>query len=391
MPFARPGAPRRRPRRTFTQDRTVLGAVLDCVDAAVVACDVAGRVTHANRRARELMGDEDPLGLQPSEWVARLRPRNHDGVLLSADELPLVRAVRGETVTDMDVHVRSQRGERVLSTSANPLEDQRGRRLGAVVVFADVTEQRQREAQTRAELRDVALVSEMDDALNSGQVSLYAQPIVDLDSRATVLEELLLRVHGADGAVKGPLPFLAAAERYGTITSLDMWVLGRAVHNAAASRPVAINVSAMTIGRSYFLETVEYLLERDSLDPALLTFEITESAVVSDIVQAARFAERLHDIGCNFALDDFGTGYAALTYLKNLPIQYLKIDRDFVRDLPDNQRSKAVVAGIVSLASGFGQRTIAEGVENEPTLEALRQLGVHMAQGFHLGGPAPVE
>ena len=336
------------------------------------------------------MADEGPAGMEPKVWVERLHPRTKDGAPLSVDELPIVRAVRGETVTDLDVHIDSQRGEMILSTSANPVEDKRGRRLGAVVVFADVTEQRLREAQTRAELRDVGLVAEIDDALNSGQVSLYAQPIVDVESRATVLEELLLRVHGDDGTVKGPCPFLAAAERYDTITSLDMWVLERAVRTAVGARPVAINVSARTIGKSFFLETVEYLLERDSLDPAVLTFEITESAVVSDIVRAARFAERLHDIGCNFALDDFGTGYAALTYLKNLPIQYLKIDREFVRDVPDNDRSRAVVAGIVSLASGFGQRTIAEGVENERTLEVLADLGVHMAQGFHLGVPAPI-
>jgi EAL domain-containing protein (putative c-di-GMP-specific phosphodiesterase class I) len=96
-------------------------------------------------------------------------------------------------------------------------------------------------------------------------------------------------------------------------------------------------------------------------------------------------------IGCQFALDDFGTGYAALAYLKHLPIQYLKIDIDFVRDLVDNPRSRAVVSGIVALAAGFGQRTIAEGVENATTLRLLRELGVDLAQGFHIGKPAPID
>jgi EAL domain-containing protein (putative c-di-GMP-specific phosphodiesterase class I) len=107
---------------------------------------------------------------------------------------------------------------------------------------------------------------------------------------------------------------------------------------------------------------------------------------VSDIVRASRFAERLDAIGCQFALDDFGTGYAALTYLKHLPIRYLKIDRDFIRDLAENPRSRAVVSAIVTLAAGFGQRTIAEGVENAATLALLRELGVDLAQGFTSAG-----
>ena len=109
------------------------------------------------------------------------------------------------------------------------------------------------------------------------------------------------------------------------------------------------------------------------------------------MVHAVRFAERLNEIGCHFALDDFGTGYAALTYLKLLPIQYVKIDRDFVRDLATNRRSRALVSGVVALADGCGQRTIAEGVEHDSTLRMLGELGVDMAQGFLLGKPAPAE
>src|SRR5271168_1068483 len=130
---------------------------------------------------------------------------------------------------------------------------------------------------------------------------------------------------------------------------------------------------------------------RAGAPPSLITFEITETAVISDIVGATRFASRLEAIGCHFALDDFGTGYAALTYLKLLPIRYLKIDMDFVRDLVENPRSRAVVSGIVALAAGFGQCTIAEGVEDAATLALLGELGVDLAQGFHLGRPGPID
>ena len=151
-----------------------------------------------------------------------------------------------------------------------------------------------------------------------------------------------------------------------------------------------MKMSSCTVGTLSFLEVVEQTLRREGIEPSLITFELTETAVVSDIVQATRFAERLEAIGCHFALDDFGTGYAALTYLKLLPIRYLKIDMDFVRDLVENPRSRAVVSGIVALAAGFGQSTIAEGVEDAATLGLLRELGVDLAQGYHLGRPGPI-
>ena len=122
----------------------------------------------------------------------------------------------------------------------------------------------------------------------------------------------------------------------------------------------------------------------------MITFEITETTVISDIVGAARFADRLEALGCRFALDDFGTGYAPLTYLKYLRVQYLKIDMEFVHDLVESERSRAVVASIVGTAAGLGQRTIAEGVECAATLELLRELGVDLAQGFHIASPAPI-
>lgn len=135
---------------------------------------------------------------------------------------------------------------------------------------------------------------------------------------------------------------------------------------------------------------VETTLENDDIDPTLITFEITETAVMSDILGAARFTDRLKAIGCRFALDDFGTGYAALTYLKYLPVRYLKIDMEFVQDLVESERSRAVVASIVGIAAGLGQSTIAEGVEDAATLLVLRELGVDLAQGFHIARPAPI-
>jgi EAL domain-containing protein (putative c-di-GMP-specific phosphodiesterase class I) len=391
MPFALQVGRLDRVRQLLRNERNLLDVLLDTVNVAVVACDANGRVTHVNQRTREMMSGACSPGLDPVGRLEGFRPRTVLGLPLALSELPLVRALHGEVVRDVDVLIQTDAGEMLLSASANPVEDAAGRPLGAVGVFEDITERRAREGQLRDELRDVGLAVEVEEAIDAGRLLMYAQPIIDLSSGEKVMDELLLRIRSADGTVSGPCGFLAAAERYSTITSLDSWVLEHAAQIASRGRPVSVNVSARSVGRSSFLEIVESTLERNGVDPSLITFEITETAVVSDIVRASRFAERLAAIGCHFALDDFGTGYAALTYLKHLPIRYLKIDRDFVRDLADNPRSRAVVSSIVTLAAGFGQLTIAEGIEDAATLGIVRELGVALAQGFHIGRPAPID
>jgi PAS domain S-box-containing protein len=381
----------RRTRQLLRRERNLLEVLLDSVDVAIIACGADGELTHINRGAIELMGMDGSSGVGSNTWIEQVWPRTPQGLPLTLPDLPIVRALRGEVVRNVDLRIKTARGDRLMSTSANPVLDARGGGIGAVAVFADVTERRTREAQIREELRDVGLVVEVQDAIAAGRLLMYAQPIVDLATGTTVLEELLLRMRSQDGAIIGPGVFLEAAERRGNITALDEWVFTQAARVAASGRAVTVNVSARTVGRPSFLQVVEDTLEQHGVNPSQITFEITETAIVADIISATRFAERLAAIGCQFALDDFGTGYAALTYLKHLPIQYLKIDVDFVRDLAENERSRAVVSGIVALAAGFGHRTIAEGVENAETLELVRELGVDLVQGFHVGRPAPSE
>jgi EAL domain-containing protein (putative c-di-GMP-specific phosphodiesterase class I) len=365
----------------------LLDVLLDSVDVAVVACDLDGIPTHLNRRAVELIGMDASDDAAPSGWVNQVHPRTVDGRPIALHQLPIVRALGGEVVRDFDLIVRTPKGELLLSTTANPVHDARGVRIGAVAVFADVTAQRTREAEVEEELTTLGMARSVQQALAEDRLLLYAQPIVAVPGGETVLSELLLRVRERDGKVVGPGKLLTAAERHGVVASVDEWVFEHAVQIAATGRAVTVNVSAQTVVRSGFADAAETMLARHGAPPSLITLEITETAVVSDIVAATRFAERLERVGCRFALDDFGTGYAALTYLKHLPLSYLKIDVDFVRDLCENERSRAVVSGVVALARGFGLQTIAEGVEDRATLELLRELGVDLAQGFYLGRP----
>jgi diguanylate cyclase (GGDEF)-like protein len=228
-------------------------------------------------------------------------------------------------------------------------------------------------------------------ALDEERFVLHAQPIVDLTTRATVRHELLLRLRGDDRKLIAPLAFLPTAERCGLIGEIDQWVIRQAVKIAATGQPVAVNLSSASAADPVVIDLIEHELTRHKTETRNIMFEITETAVMQNIDRGRRFAERMVALGCSFALDDFGTGFASLTYLKRLPVQYLKIDIEFVRDVAGNERDRSVVSAIVALARGFGQQTIAEGVENEENAAVLRDLGVTLAQGYLFGPPAPFE
>jgi EAL domain-containing protein (putative c-di-GMP-specific phosphodiesterase class I) len=390
MSFVWPIGKLGRARRALHEERRLLDVLLDSLDVAVVACGCDGRLTHLNRRAIELMGMDGSEGAEPDTWTEQVWPRTPEGEPLALEDLPLVRALNGEVVRDVDLLVKTRHGETVMSTTANPVYAEEGTQVGAVAVFADVAAQRAKEQEMREALLAMDLAADMEEMIEAGNLVLYAQPIIDLASGETVMEELLLRVRTCDGSFVSPQRFLEVAERHGTISALDEWVFQQAAEIARPGRPVTVNVSARTVERPSYLELVERTLEREQVAPSLITFEITETTVISDIVGATRFTDRLERIGCRFALDDFGTGYAPLTYLKHLPIRYLKIDIEFVRDLAESERSRAVLAGIVGLAAGLGLHTIAEGVEDADTLALLGDMGVDLAQGYHIGRPAPV-
>jgi EAL domain-containing protein (putative c-di-GMP-specific phosphodiesterase class I) len=154
---------------------------------------------------------------------------------------------------------------------------------------------------------------------------------------------------------------------------------------------VGLNLSAASLGAPRLFEFVNEELRRASADPRLVSFELTETALLENEGLAQAFLERVSKLGCRVALDDFGTGYGGFTYLKRLPVDYLKIDREFVRDLTENAASQHVVRAIVALARGFGQQTVAEGVENRAALAVLGEMGVDYAQGYSIGRPQPVE
>jgi diguanylate cyclase (GGDEF)-like protein len=233
-------------------------------------------------------------------------------------------------------------------------------------------------------------VERIREAIREDRIVLYAQPIVDLRSGEIDREELLVRMIDRDGTEVPPDSFLPIAERFGLIGDLDSFAVNRAIELAKGGRAVAVNISGPALTDRGLIERVAGAVA-DGLDPRLLSFELTETAGVANIDAARRFAAALQEIGCDLALDDFGTGLSSLRYLKHLPIQTLKIDVEFVSAMSAETFDRYLVQTIVGLARRLGQKTVAEGVEDEVTLGLARTFGVDFAQGFLLGRPAPID
>jgi len=227
-------------------------------------------------------------------------------------------------------------------------------------------------------------------ALDEDLFELHAQPVVGLATGAAHHHELLIRLPGDDGELILPSAFLYTAERFGLARQLDRWVVSRAAELAAAGHQLAVNISSESLTDPGLPLFVEDALARAGAKPSDLVFELTERAAISSFAQAREFIEYMAGLGCHFALDDFGAGFGCFYYLKHLPLDYLKIDGEFVRALPQSRTDQILVASVVELARGLGKQTIAEYVGDDATVELLRALGVDFAQGFHTGCPVPV-
>jgi diguanylate cyclase (GGDEF)-like protein/PAS domain S-box-containing protein len=241
----------------------------------------------------------------------------------------------------------------------------------------------------------LAWVERIRAAMEEDRFVFHAQPILDLGTDEVRQYELLLRMLDESGDAIPPASFLYIAERFDLIQELDRWVVGKAVslielHQALGEElTLEVNLSGKSLGDRQLLDLVRRELDRSGIAPGSLIFEVTETAAVANIHQAREFAEQLTELGCRFALDDFGAGFGSFYYLKHIPFDYLKIDGEFITRCLGNRTDQLVIASLVSIARGLNKRTIAERVEDEETLQFLREQGVDFAQGYHVGRPRP--
>jgi diguanylate cyclase (GGDEF)-like protein len=260
-----------------------------------------------------------------------------------------------------------------------------------IALFQDPDEpkrQHQRRQTTTARIRD---------ALTNDRLSLHTQPIRSLASGGIERYELLLRMTGDNGELLPAASFIETAERSGMVQELDRWVVVRALELLASrereGKPVSlhVNLSGASVADLSVLEFIERRLDEGEADPARCTFEITETARVHDYEAAGGFADRITEFGCQVAIDDYGAGFGPFHYLKSIPFDLIKIDGSFISDMPNSDADQLTVQAIVQIARGLGKTTIAEYVQDDITAQMLREYGVDMAQGYHLGRPVDVE
>jgi len=249
----------------------------------------------------------------------------------------------------------------------------------------------------RAHQGQVRWVQRLREAMDKNRFAIYAQPIkaVAEDSDEPESMEILLRLRDSETRkLIPPGAFLPAAERYGLSVELDKWVINSLfdmlfVHHAfdAVHRSYWINLSGSSVGDKHFAEFLKDAVKKSPLPRGTINFEITESAVIRNITEASELIAKLREMGCRFALDDFGSGPSSYTYLKKLPVDYVKIDGMFIRDLMLDDTHRIFVKSIIDIAHTLGIKAIAELVENDEILETVRELGADFAQGFAVGKP----
>ena len=246
---------------------------------------------------------------------------------------------------------------------------------------------------------DIAGIQFIRHALSENRMVLFYQPVYSIVSDKPIMEhcEILLRIVGESGELISPAEFIPLAEKYNIMTEIDIWVLENVTRWVKKYQDeyelprLLVNLSGLSFIDREFLDYSIDILNNSGINPRRIAFEITETAAVDNLDLARDFMQRLRGLGCRFALDDFGSGFSTFAYLKNLPIDYLKIDGTLVRDMAVDTVDKEMVKAINEIGHIVGAKTIAEFVEDETILNLLRQMGVDYAQGFGLQKPRKLD
>ena len=328
------------------------------------------------------------------DWRRRIRagaPRVYaDGALTCAERIQA--AVRSILLHEHGAPTGSP------PVSASPCSRTRDRRPGNCLANADLAmfqakdkgrgrwhlfspgDQAREQADARVLWRD-----KIAEGLRDDRFELYFQPIVSIAIGQVQHLEALLRLRDGHGELVHPDRFIPVAEKTGQIRAIDHWVLAHAVAilGAEPRSRLAVNLSASAMDDHSLLPDIERLLAKHRVEPTRLAFEVTETAAVESLARATLLMRGIQELGCRFALDDFGSGYASYAYLRKLPVDDVKIDGAFIRDLATNREDRIFVKAITDMAHGMGKRVIAEYVENAEIYAVLRELGVDCAQGYY--------
>ena len=251
---------------------------------------------------------------------------------------------------------------------------------------------------TEDALRFFALEAALRRAIDGGQLLLHYQPQLDLETGQLVGAEALIRWNHPERGLIGPNDFIPLAEETGLIVAVGAWVLQQACQQLVAWRQaglrldeISVNLSPRQIASKNLIHTVSSVIGQSGIRPEMLKLEITETGLMSHAEQAEEFLKRLKALGVSLSIDDFGTGYSSMSYLKHFPVDELKIDRSFIRDLPDDRDDAAITLAIIALGHSLRLDIVAEGVETTAQQEFLKQLHCNRAQGYLYGRPVDAD
>jgi diguanylate cyclase (GGDEF)-like protein len=394
-----------------SHDRGVHHAIANIdIDRLAVVNDISGRV--AGNHLIKMIGHKLVDMVRSHDLVARLGSDKF-GILLKNCDLKTAAVIMkkvSHAVSSLDVEWEGKRHEPSISIGLAPITDQTLSVTGlleAAETARNVSKQRGRnnihvlDMEDRNLLRrkeQIRWVGRIQDAMRDNRFRLYAQLIEPIGSSSKRQHyEILLRMQEKDGLIIDPGQFLAAAESFYLMASIDLWVINQAFHELTLMRrdpgqqqcQLSINLSGQSLNDPYTLASyIENKLEEYELDGGSICFEITESAAIANLDEAALFIENIRGLGCKFSLDDFGTGLSSFSYLKNLNVDYLKIDGSFVRDIMRDPVSESMVAAINQVGQAMNLETVAEYVEDDEIRCKLVSMGVDYGQGFGIGRPA---
>ncbi|MCP1373090.1 bifunctional diguanylate cyclase/phosphodiesterase [Dyella lutea] len=354
----------------------------------------------------EQLGDHDVLARLGGDEFGVLLPRI--GSLAAAE----AQAERLRRRIDGYVFMWEQRSYSVSASVGGVMLDKPGMHLHELFAQADTACYMAKEAgrnrvhfysehddETARRRSEMEWANRLRWAADEGRLLLYYQELLPLAPQPGegVRIELLLRFRDEEGRLVVPGAFIPAAERYGLMPTIDRWVIETALahfdqlHPAGASLQLAtINLSGASVEDDALADRIIELLGQHRVDPSRVCFEVTETVAVRHLSQVARFMQRLRAVGCKVALDDFGAGMSSFGYLKNLPVDIIKIDGSFIRDMLDDPVSHAMVRAATDIGHRIGLLVVAEWVTSDAVMQALRELGVDLAQGFSLHRPEPV-
>jgi PAS domain S-box-containing protein len=367
-------------------DRGFPDAVIDSATDAIVTTTPEGVITSWNPAAERLYGfrRDEAVGHHVGEVVLVAEQAENERALRE-------RVVAGERVSAYETEQRCRGGRTIsASVSISAIRSTGGDMMGLCFITRDVSARRQRQHQFMEDMQRYTWLQRIRVALDRDQFSLHVQPISDLKKGEIARQEALLRMHDDTGQELVPAKeFLPAAERFDLMPEIDRWVLENLPKLETEGRALEVNVSGHALSDRRITELIQDAARSGAAEGGRLTVEVPEEVASGDVRGAREFGDRLAALGCDFALDDFGTGYGSFAHLRELPVQYVKIDPRLVHAVARGKSGREIVRTLVEAAHGFGVKTIAESVEDEAAARALRRLGVDFGQGHFFGEPKP--